>query len=332
MNSPLKTLLIGASITMFMAGQAWAQKKVVIGHFGDPAPYKAAVADGRLEKATGWTIEWRKFNSGAEVNAAMASGGIVMSEIGSVPLSAGSSSGLDYQLISVGKSIVSSESLITRNGSGIEKPADLKGKKIAVPIGSTSHFSLMGALKTFGLTEKDVQVVGMSPPEIAAAWSQNAVDAAFVWNPVQAKLRENGKQLTTAGEIAKAGFPTFNGWVVNTKFGAENKAGVVNFLQVMNEVNGEYTKNKAAWTADSPQIKAIANNVGSSPADAVAALDGASYPDGEAQMSSTWMGGGAATTMKATADFLKGAGRISAVADSYTKFVNADYAKAAAGK
>lgn len=332
MKHLLKTLLIGSVVTLTLASQAVAQTKVLIGHFGDPAPYKAAVADGRLEKATGWTIEWRKFNSGAEVNAAMASGGIVISEIGSVPLSAGSSSGLDYQLISVGKSIVSSESLITRNGSGIEKPADLKGKRIAVPIGSTSHFSLMGALKMYNLTEKDVTVVGMSPPEIAAAWSQNAVDAAFVWNPVQAKLRENGKQLTTAGDVAKTGFPTFNGWVVNTKFGADNRTGVVNFLKVMNEVNGQYTKNKAAWTADSPQIKAIAANVGATPADTVVALDGASYPDGDVQMSAAWMGGGAATTMKSTADFLKAAGRISSAADSYAKFVNADFAKAAAAK
>lgn len=332
MKNIIKMLLTSASFTLMLASAASAQTKVVIGHFGDPAPYKAAIADGRLVKATGWTIEWRKFNSGAEVNAAMASGGIVISEIGSVPLSAGASSGLDYQLISVGKSIGSSESLITRNGAGIEKPADLKGKKVAVPIGSTSHFSLMGALKTFGLTEKDVQIIGMSPPEIAAAWSRNDIDAAFVWNPVQAKLRENGKQLTTAGELAKAGFPTFNGWVVNTKFGADNRAGVVNFLTVMNEVNGQYTKNKAAWTADSPQIKAIAAIVGSTPQDAVAALDGAVYPDGDAQMSAAWMGGGAASTMKATADFLKSAGRINAVADNYAKFVNADFAKAAAGK
>ena len=34
--------------------------------------------------------------------------------------------------------------------------------------------------------------------------------------------------------------------------------------------------------------------------------------------------------MKLTADFLKSAGRINAVADSYAKFVNADMAKAAA--
>ncbi len=332
MKQLLKTLFISSAFTLAMASQAVAQTKVIIGHFGDPAPYKAIVADGTLEKATGWTIEWRQFASGAEVNAAMASGGIVISEIGSSPLSAGLSSGLDYQMVSVGKVIDSSEALVTRNGAGIDKPADLKGKRIAVPIGSTAHFSLMGALKMYNLTEKDVTVVGMSPAEIAAAWAQNAVDAAFVWYPVQAKIRENGKVMTTAGAIAKTGFPTFNGWVATNKFAAANRAGLINFLKAMNEINGDYSKNKAAWNADSPKVKAVATNVGITPAAVVAALDGAIYPDGELNMSAAWMGGGAATTIKSTADFLKGAGRINAAADSYTKFVNSEFAKAAAGK
>lgn len=332
MKYKLKTLLLGAILTLAATTQAVAQTKVIIGHFGDPAPYKSIVAEGRLEKATGWTIEWRQFSSGAEVNAAMASGGITISEIGSVPLSAGTSSGLDYQMISVGKAIDSSEALVTRNGAGIDKPADLKGKRIAVPIGSTAHFSLMGALKMYGMSEKDVTVVGMSPAEIAAAWSQNAIDAAFVWYPVQAKIRENGKVMTTAGAVAKTGFPTFNGWVATNKFAAANRQGLINFLKVMNEVNGDYTKNKAAWNADSPKIKAVAANVGITPAAAVAALEGASYPDGDINMSAAWMGGGAATTIKSTADFLKSVGRINAAADNYSKFVNPDFAKAAAGK
>ena len=332
MNHLLKKLLVGSAIALTLISQAVAQTKVVIGHFGDPAPYKAIVADGTLEKATGWTIEWRQFASGAEVNAAMASGGIVISEIGSSPLSAGLSSGLDYQMMSVGKVIDSSEALVTRNGAGIEKPADLKGKRIAVPIGSTAHFSLMGALKMYGMTEKDVTIVGMSPAEIAAAWAQNAIDAAFVWYPVQAKIRENGKVMTTAGIVAKTGFPTFNGWVVTNKFSAANRDGLIKFLKAMNEINGDYSKNKAAWNADSPKVKAVAANVGITPAAVVSALEGAIYPDGELNMSPSWMGGGAAVTIKSTADFLKGAGRISTTADSYAKFVNPDFAKAAAGK
>ncbi len=332
MKHIIKTFIFSASLLLTLSGQAWAQKKVIIGNFGDPAPFEAAAADGRFEKATGWAIEWRKFNSGAEVNAAMASGAIQISELGSVPLAAGASQGVDYQLFLIGKAIGASESLVVRNGAGIDKPADLKGKKIAVPVGSTAHFSLMGALKNWGLNDKDVQVVGMAPPEIAAAWSQNAIDAAFIWEPVQGKLRANGKVMTTAGDVGKAGYPTFNGWVVSNKFAAENKASLVAFVKVMNEINEDYTKNKAKWTADSTAIQAVAKRVGSNPKDTVADLDGATYPGAQDQVSDTWMGGGAAKSMKLTADFLKGAGRITSASDSYAKYVNTEFVKAAAAK
>lgn len=329
MKSLIKTLLIGTTLSLTLAGQSWAQKKVIIGHFGDPAPYVVAAADGSLEKATGWSIDWRKFGSGAEVNAAMASGAMMISELGSVPLSAGASQGVDYQLFLVAKVIGSSESLITRNGAGIDKPADLKGKTIAVPVGSTAHFSLMGALKNWGIAEKDVKIIGMTPPEINAAWSQKAIDAAFVWEPVQGKLRANGKVMTTAQDVGKAGYPTFNGWVVNSKFAAENRAALEGFIKVMNDVNASYNKNKSAWNAESPQIKAIAARVGSTPKEVVIDLDGALYPGSEEQLSAEWLGGGAAKSMKRTADFLKSAGRINASADNYSKFVNSDLAKAA---
>jgi len=55
------------------------------------------------------------------------------------------------------------ESLIARNGSNIASVADLKGKTVGVPMGSTAHYSLMGALEHEGLSETDVNIVGMKP-------------------------------------------------------------------------------------------------------------------------------------------------------------------------
>lgn len=327
-NRLFTVLLAGLALS----GAAWAQQKVVVGHFGDPAPFEAAAADGRFSKATGWNVEWRKFNSGAEVNAAMASGAIVISELGSVPLAAGASQGVDYKLFLIGKAIDASEALIVRNGAGIDKPSDLKGKKIAVPVGSTAHFSLMGALRNWKLGDKDAQVIGMAPPEISAAWSQNAIDAAFIWEPVQSKLMANGKRMITAGEVGKAGYPTFNGWVVNTKFAQDNRAGLVAFVKLMNEINEDYNQNKAKWGADSANVQAIAKALGATPAEIASDLGGATYPGASDQTSAAWLGGGAAKFMKSTADFLKSAGRITNAADDYSKFVDPEIAKAAAAK
>lgn len=66
---------------------------------------------------------------------------------------------MDYQLFGISDIIGAAEALIARDGSGITKVEDLKGKKVAVPLGSTAHYSLMGALKNAGLTSADVEVI-----------------------------------------------------------------------------------------------------------------------------------------------------------------------------
>ena len=61
----------------FGLGGAAAQaddKTITIGHFGNATPMQLVAASDELSKATGWKIEWRKFQAGADVIAAMASG------------------------------------------------------------------------------------------------------------------------------------------------------------------------------------------------------------------------------------------------------------------
>jgi taurine transport system substrate-binding protein len=52
---------------------AASDKTVTIGFQTGADPSKLAQAEGLYEKATGWTINWRKFDPGAEVIAAIAS-------------------------------------------------------------------------------------------------------------------------------------------------------------------------------------------------------------------------------------------------------------------
>ena len=121
-----------------------------------------------LKTATGWDVEWRKFDSGTDVIAAMASGDVVLSERGSSPLAIAASQGVEMQLIAFSDMIGKAESLIAHNDSGIASVADLKGKRIAVPVDSTAHFSLMGALQHEGIAEGDVTIIAL-PPDFAPA-------------------------------------------------------------------------------------------------------------------------------------------------------------------
>ncbi|MRX37414.1 taurine ABC transporter substrate-binding protein [Aminobacter sp. MDW-2] len=328
LRNAIKILSGSALIVGMVMGAATAAEKVVIGEFGNPTPMQVAVAEKKFEAATGWDIEWRKFASGADVIAAMASGDIKLAELGSSPLAIAASQGVDLQLFMFAQVIGEAESLIVRNESGITKLDDLKGKRVAVPVGSTAHFSLMGAIKHAGLSETDVTVMNMPPDQIAAAWQQGAIDAAFIWQPVQAEILKNGTLLVGADKTAAWGFPTFDGWVVNKEFAAANSDALVAFAKTMNEANLAYLADPAAWTPDSVPVKTIAERTGAAPEQIPTILKGFAFVPLSDQVGDTWLGG-APATMKATAEFLKGAGRINSALGDYNSFVNVDIAKQA---
>ena len=323
MLKTMKTLIAGVALSGLLAGAAVAGEKVIIGQFGNPTPMQAAVAQKKFAAATGWDIEWRKFASGTDVIAAMAAGDIAVAELGSSPLAIAASQGVELQLFMLAQVIGEAESLIVRNGAGIAKLEDLKGKRVAVPVGSTAHFSLMGALSKAGIAEADVKIMNMPPDQIAAAWEQKAIDAAFIWNPVQAKLRETGKLLVGGDKTAEWGFPTFDGWVANKDFAAKNADALVAFIKTMDAANQAYTSNPGAWTADSEPVKAIAAQTGAKADQVPDILKGFTFIAMSEQVKPTWLGN-ASVTIKATADFLKAAGRIDSSASDYSAFVNTD--------
>src|SRR5690606_29156942 len=93
-------------------------------------PAKVAQADGLYEKHTGSKIQWRKFNGGAEIIAAVASGDVDIGYVGSSPLAAAASHRLPIETFLIAAELGSSEALVARNGSGISSAQDLVGKKI----------------------------------------------------------------------------------------------------------------------------------------------------------------------------------------------------------
>jgi hypothetical protein len=71
------TKLVAAGAFAALASQAQARADTIrIGYQNEPDPSHTAIVDGAYEKTTGDKIEWRKFDSGASVIAALASNAI----------------------------------------------------------------------------------------------------------------------------------------------------------------------------------------------------------------------------------------------------------------
>jgi taurine transport system substrate-binding protein len=224
---------------------------------------------------------------------------------------------------------------VARNGSGINTLADLKGKKIGVPFTSTTHFHTMVALDAAKVDPATVRILNLRPPEVAAAWERGDIDATFIWEPVLSRIKATGKPLITSGEIARqTGKATFDGVLANTGWAKTNGDFITKFIKVMAAADADYRANTAKWSADSPQVKAIAEISGAKAEDVPAGLALYGFPSLQEQAGKTWLGGGreggAARSLAETSAFLKSQGTIQQVLPDYSVGVNASYVEAAA--
>lgn len=136
------SLWLAASMLLGQSAQAL---DVTVAYQTSAEPAKVAQADNSFARESGATVDWRKFDSGASVVRALASGDVQIGNIGSSPLAVAASQNLPIEVFLLASKLGESEALVVKQG--LAKPEDLAGKRIAVPYTSTTHYSLLAALK-----------------------------------------------------------------------------------------------------------------------------------------------------------------------------------------
>lgn len=153
-------------------------------------------------KDASYSIKFAKFDYGPPLVAAASTGDVDLGMVGSVPPIVGASKNLGFKVIATQAPYSDKEALeniIVPKGSTAKTFADLKGKKIALPQGSSAHGLVLNALKANGLTPKDVKLVYLDPKSGAAAFDSGKVDAWAIWNPQGAFAIQKGARVLVPG-------------------------------------------------------------------------------------------------------------------------------------
>ncbi len=319
--NPHRTLRILS--TLALAGASWMAQAsdLTVAYQTTVDPAKVSQVDGDYETATKASIDWRKFDNGADVITAVASGDVEIGYLGSSPLAAAATRKLPIETFLIATQIGAGEALVVRDE--IKTPQDLVGKKVAVPFVSTGHYSLLAALKHWNIDPAKVQILNLAPPAIIAAWKRGDIDATYVWDPALGVAKETGKVLITSGELGKAGAPTFDAWIVRKDFASKHPDVVRAFAQVTLQAYADYRKDPQAWLANQDNVAKLAKLSGAKPSDIPVLLQGNVYPLAADQARAL----GAPTTqaLTDTATFLKQQGKVEAVLPDYSPYVSAQY-------
>lgn len=300
--------------------------KIRIGYQVIPNGELLAKALGLATKAfPNSKVEYISFDSGRDVNTAIAANGIDFGLAGSVPVSVGLAQGLPYQVYFIHDVIGAAEALIVKGD--VKSIADVKGKKIATPFGSTAHFSLESLLKQENIKQSELTILDMQPPEIVAAWQRGDIDGSYVWQPNLSKLKKDGGTiLTTSADLAEKGVVTADLGVVRTAFAEQYPDVVKQYVGVLDEATLSYrTDPKAA-------IAALSKELGITPTETEAAAKELIWLDSSEQKTAKYLGtadqpGEFAKVLKASADFVAAQKTIPSAPDLAT-YQQGIYAKA----
>lgn len=250
----------------------WSQYTFTLGDNGGDGSEELARVTGAFDGAP-YKIKFARFDYGPPLVQATATGDIDLGYVGTVPPITGAAKQFGFKIVATehgADRTKAAENIIVPKDSPIRTLGDLKGKKIAIPQGSSAHGLALLALKSVGLTPKDVELVYLSPAAGATAFNTGKVDAWSIWNPPSAIAVRNGARI-----IAK-GLPPIdqvNNYYVATEKSLNDPGRRAALADVLTRVARIFT-----WAQQHPDeyAKAIAKETGVSLEDARATVD--AYP------------------------------------------------------
>jgi NitT/TauT family transport system substrate-binding protein len=232
-NIRIRIWLVALVSATFLSHFASAAEQVRLAQNLAPISSLAIIAKekGFFEKQ-GLDVTVSNFTSGRQALEAVLGGGADFATTAEAPVTAATFA--KQKIAFLARMEYSDLKTLTVATADINKPADLRGKRIGFTAGTGSEVYTYTLLKKAGLTKNDVTLVNLRPQDFAAAASSGSIDAYNTWEPHIANGRKalgaNAKLIDTEGVYSE----TFN--IVTTEdYLAKNGKVAVAFLKALLE-------------------------------------------------------------------------------------------------
>ena len=140
-----------------------------------------------LEKRfAGTRVQWVEFPAGPQLLEALSVGSLEFGLTGDSPPVFAQSAGRELFYVGAEPPKPLSSAVLVPQGSPLRSLRDLKGRRIALQKGSSSHYLLVRALEKAGLAWSDITPSYLPPSDARAAFEKGAIDAWVVWDPYYA--------------------------------------------------------------------------------------------------------------------------------------------------
>ncbi|MEW6046108.1 MAG: ABC transporter substrate-binding protein [Bacillota bacterium] len=170
-------------------------------------PEDIVFTKGKFAERYGVTVQSVLFATGIEARDALIAGAIDVAELGVSPaVTALARAGRNLVIIAGDEYGGGKYRVVVPKGSPIKTVDELRGKKVAIKVGSGNYTAFLQWVQSRGYNIKDFQIVDVGDADAVAAMESRSVDAVIYWEPIPAILVAKG--------IAREIFD-FEGYVTN---------------------------------------------------------------------------------------------------------------------
>lgn len=202
----MKTILKLFLVVALVAPLA-AKTVLRVGYFPNVTHAQGVIGKTLTAQQKGWfeerlgpdiEIQWYAFNAGPSAMEAIFAGSIDLTYVGPNPSLNAYIRSKGEEIRAIAGSARGGAALLVRPGSGIERPADFKGKRLATPqLGNTQDVAARVWLRKQGLQVTqmggDVSVLPTANPDQLMLFQQGKIDAVWTVEPWVSRIeREAG--------------------------------------------------------------------------------------------------------------------------------------------
>lgn len=226
----MRVLLIAAALLLSIAA---AQAETIRIGYQKTGVLVVVKQQQRLERtlAPDVNVKWVEFQAGPPVLEALNAGAIDLGYTGDSPPVFAQAGGVDLVYVAGQPITGANAGIIVHKVSDLHSAADLRGKRLALTKGSSSHYDAFNILKAAGLTFHDVKVVYLAPADARAAFRAGDVDAWAIWDPFFAAAERD----PDARALDAASVPTNTFLIAGRGFAASHAALTLRILATVDE-------------------------------------------------------------------------------------------------
>ncbi|GGK44761.1 ABC transporter substrate-binding protein [Nocardia camponoti] len=181
----LTTASLAVSLVACTSADRADPTTLTVGFVVDPSWAQIPVADkGGYFAKHNVTVKVVNFPTGVEALQAVAAGQIDVATAADVPTSAVLTRSPSLRVVGDGSRWVGSR-IVARRSAGITTVADLAGKSIGTPIGTSAAYFASSVLAA---QKMDAKLVQVAPSAMVTAATQSNVDAVSIFQPYQAQV------------------------------------------------------------------------------------------------------------------------------------------------